>query len=107
VTSGSGLGLIGLGLRAGTVTVGTGIVRAGLQRDDVVLVVVAGDASERTRSKVIGPAQARGIPVVAAPSAEALGRAVGREQVQAVGIRDRHLARGLRAGLPAVGSQEE
>ena len=46
------LGLLGLAARAGALTIGTGATRAGLQRGDVRLVVLAGNRSARTAEKV-------------------------------------------------------
>jgi ribosomal protein L7Ae-like RNA K-turn-binding protein len=89
------LGLLGLGVRAGTVVVGTGGVRAALQRDELALVVVAADCSERTREKVVRLAEARGIRTLTGPMAEELGRRLGRSAVQAVGVRDARLAAGI------------
>ena len=87
--------LLGLGLRGRRVTVGVAGVRAGLQRDAFVCVVLASDASARTRDKVERSARARGIPVLTGPTAEALGAGLGRPPVQAVGVSDPALARGL------------
>jgi ribosomal protein L7Ae-like RNA K-turn-binding protein len=95
--------LLGLGVRAGRgrVVVGVAGVRAELQRDAVRCVVLAADASGRTFEKVERLARARGIPVLRGPRAERLGAGLGRPPVQAVGVTDPHLARGL------VGSSEE
>jgi ribosomal protein L7Ae-like RNA K-turn-binding protein len=60
------------------------------------VVVLAADASPRTREKVERLAQARGIPVLAGPSSARLGAQLGRPPVQTVGTEDRALARGLR-----------
>jgi len=87
--------LLGLGLRAGNVVVGVAGVRAGLQRGQVVCVVLALDAGERTMEKVGRLAEARRIPLLRGPNAEALGAALGRPPVQAVGVADAALARGL------------
>jgi ribosomal protein L7Ae-like RNA K-turn-binding protein len=91
--------LLGLGLRAGRVVVGVAGVRAKLQRDALRCVVVAADASARTRDKVERLARARGIPVVRGPMAETLGARLGRAPVQAVGVVDDALARGLVASF--------
>lgn len=91
------LGLLGLGVRAGSVVVGTSGVRGALQKEQLVLVVVAQDLSDRTRDKVVRLAKARGVPLIEAPSARELGAIVGRGEVQAVGVRDPDLARGIRA----------
>jgi ribosomal protein L7Ae-like RNA K-turn-binding protein len=104
VTDEEGLGLLGLGMRAGSVVVGTGGVRAGLQRGDVALVVVARNRSQRTGDKVVRLAQAKGVPLATAPSADVLGQSVGRNTVQVVGVRDRRLAAAIRNRMSGEGS---
>jgi ribosomal protein L7Ae-like RNA K-turn-binding protein len=87
--------LLGLGVRAGTVVIGVAGVRAGLQRSKLACVVVAEDASPRTVDKVLRLAEARKIPVLRGPAAAVLGEQLGRPPVQAAGVTDRALARGL------------
>ena len=70
-------------------------VRAQLQRDGLSCVVLAADASARTREKVERLARARGVSVLAGPAALDLGAGLGRRPVQAVGVADAGLARGL------------
>ena len=89
--------LLGLGLRAGRVVIGVAGVRAGLQRGKLACVVLAADAGERTHDKVTRLAEAKGIPLVKGPAAATLGAGLGRPPVQAVGVKDRALARGLTA----------
>jgi ribosomal protein L7Ae-like RNA K-turn-binding protein len=89
--------LLGLGVRAGNVVIGVGGVRAGLQRGKLACVVLAADAGPRTMDKVVRLAEARGIPVLRGPVADDLGKALGRPPVQAVGVADPALARGLMA----------
>ena len=97
------LGLLGLGARAGTVVVGTNGVRAALRRRELALVVVASDTSRRTVDKVARLAEALGTRTVIGPVAQELGRRVGRAAVQAVGVRDVHLAAGIvGSAAPAV-----
>jgi ribosomal protein L7Ae-like RNA K-turn-binding protein len=93
-----GLRLLGLGVRAGTVVVGTSGVREALRQGQVVLVVLAGDHARRTEEKVGRLARARGVPVLMGPPAGELGKRMGRPSVQALGVQDRHLAAGIRAG---------
>ena len=87
--------LLGLGLRAGNVVIGVAGVRAGLQRGQVVCVVLALDAGQRTQDKVGRLAEAKQIPVLRGPGAMELGTGLGRPPVQAVGVTDAALARGL------------
>lgn len=89
--------LLGLGLRAGNVVIGVAGVRAGLQRGKVSCVVLASDASQRTIDKVARLAEAKKVPVLRGPDANELGAGLGKPPVQAVGVADRALAKGLLA----------
>jgi ribosomal protein L7Ae-like RNA K-turn-binding protein len=60
-------------------------------------VVLAADAGPRTEEKVGRLARAKLIPVVRGPDAAELGAGLGRPPVQAVGVADPALARGLMA----------
>jgi ribosomal protein L7Ae-like RNA K-turn-binding protein len=91
--------LLGLGLRARRVVLGVTGVRARLQRGRLACVVLASDASPRTREKVERLAVVRGVPVLQGPAAVRLGAGLGRPAVQAVGVVDAGLARGLVASL--------
>jgi ribosomal protein L7Ae-like RNA K-turn-binding protein len=88
-------GLLGLGARGRRLVIGVAGVRARLQRGTVAAVVLARDASPRTREKVERLALARRVPVLVGPVAAQLGQSLGRAPVQAVGVEDRALARGL------------
>lgn len=87
--------LLGLGLRAGNVVIGVAGVRAGLQRGQLACVVLAADAGPRTMEKVGRLADAKKIPVLRGPAAAELGAELGKPPVQAVGVSDPALARGL------------
>jgi len=87
--------LLGLGLRAGNVVVGVAGVRAGLQRGKLACVVLAQDAGPRTMEKVTRLAEAKNIPVLHGPVAAELGAGLGKPPVQAVGVADQALAKGL------------
>ena len=87
--------LLGLGLRAGNVVVGVAGVRAGLQRGKLACVVLAQDAGPRTMEKVTRLAEAKNIPVLRGPVAAELGAGLGKPPVQAAGVTDSALARGL------------
>ncbi len=93
------LRLLGLGLRARSVVIGVAGVRARLQRGALACVVLAADVSPRTWEKVERLARARGIPVLRGPTAAKLGSRLGRPPVQAVGVEEGQLARGLMASL--------
>ena len=95
--------LLGLGVRSRGAVVGVEQVRTAAQRGALVLAVVAPDASRHSLEKVLPLLAARRVPVVQGPSAEELGRAVGKETTAAIGVTDRNLARGIQeaAGSPS------
>jgi len=90
------LRLAGLGVRGRGAVVGVEQVREAAKKGKLAFAVVAGDASENGRKKVLPMLLAKHIRFVEVPSAAALGAAVGRESTTAVGIVDRQLARGMR-----------
>ncbi|HET8762501.1 MAG TPA: ribosomal L7Ae/L30e/S12e/Gadd45 family protein [Gemmatimonadales bacterium] len=94
------LGLLGLGRNAGALVIGADAVHRALQQGRIYCVVLAADASERAREKVVRLAQGRQVPVVAGPDADAIGIQLGKPPVMAVGVRDRALADGLVALAP-------
>ncbi len=98
------LGYLGLGIRAGTVVVGVDAVRRALQAREVRCIVVARDASQRAREKVLRLATALGVPQVEGPGASELGAGLGKPPVMIVGVRDAALADGIvRAGAAGQG----
>jgi ribosomal protein L7Ae-like RNA K-turn-binding protein len=88
--------LIGLGVRARNVVVGVEQVRTAVKKGNLILAVVAPDASENSREKILPLLRARHVKFVEGPTAAELGAAVGREQTAAVGVVDPQLARGIR-----------
>ena len=98
------MGYLGLGIRAGNVVVGVDAVRRSLQARELRCVVVAKDASQRAREKVVRLATALGIPQVDGPEAAELGARLGKPPVMVAGVRDAALADGIvRAGAAGQG----
>lgn len=98
------LGYLGLGIRAGNVVVGVDAVRRSLQAHELRCIVVARDASQRAREKVVRLANALGVPQVAGPAAAELGAQLGKPPVMVAGVRDAALADGIvRAGAAQQG----
>ncbi len=90
------LRLIGLGIRSRGVVIGVEQVREAAKANKLAFAVVAPDASENSRAKVLPLLNARRVRFVEGPTAAQLGAAAGREQTAAVGIVDRQLAKGIR-----------
>lgn len=97
------LPLLGLAARAGTLVPGTGRVREAVRAGVVRFVVVAGDASENARDKLLPLLAARGVPHAVVFDRTALGAAVGRSPLSAVGITDASLAGRVAELLGRVG----
>jgi ribosomal protein L7Ae-like RNA K-turn-binding protein len=98
------LGYLGLGIRAGSVVVGVDAVRRSLQAREIRCVVVARDASQRAKEKVLRLASALGVPQVEGPGAAELGAQLGKPPVMVAGVRDAALADGIvRAGAAVQG----
>jgi ribosomal protein L7Ae-like RNA K-turn-binding protein len=91
------LGLIGLGVRCRGAIVGVQQVRDAARRGKLYLAIAAPDASSNSLDKVLPLLRARGIAVVAGPSASELGSAAGRESTAVIGIVDKGLAKGIQA----------
>ena len=91
------LRLVGLGLRGRLVVVGVEQTRAAVMRGELVLAIVAADASPNSRDKIVPLLQGRSISMIETASARGLGGAVGREATAVVGVLDEELARGIRA----------
>ncbi len=89
-------GLLGLGARGRLVIAGVEMVREGLRNGTVELLIMAEDTAANSREKLLPLAVAKNIAVLEGPNAAVLGRAVGKEQVAAVGVTDRRLAKGIR-----------
>jgi ribosomal protein L7Ae-like RNA K-turn-binding protein len=94
------LGLIGLGVRGRGAIVGVQQVREAARRGKLQLAIAAPDASINSLNKVLPLLHARGILVLAGPSAVELGSAAGRDATAVIGIVDRGLAKGIRALSP-------
>lgn len=100
------LRLLGLAARAGGVVPGTDRVRTAARRDEVHFVLLAHDASENSREKLVPLLTAKKIPFQTTFSREELGEAVGRSPLSALGLSNASLARRARELIGVSGVQE-
>jgi ribosomal protein L7Ae-like RNA K-turn-binding protein len=96
------LRLVGLGVRARTVTVGVEGVRNAALRGKLVLAIAASDASRHSMQKVASLLAARGVILLIGPGSNDLGAAVGRTAVAVIGVLDNQLAAGISRTLAAL-----
>jgi len=99
------LDLLGLSTRAGALVSGTNAVRAAVREGTVRQVILAADAAEGQRGKLIPLLDARRIPYYIGFSREELGAATGRAPVSAVGLTNAQLAARARSLLAATGTE--
>jgi ribosomal protein L7Ae-like RNA K-turn-binding protein len=95
------LGLLGVATRAGVAVPGTERVREAARAGTLQLAVLATDASENSRSKLLPLLAARGISHVTRYDRATLGAAVGRAPLSAVGVVDAGFANRLQTLLRA------
>lgn len=95
--------MIGLGMRAGSVVSGDMAVKSALDRGKVKLLVIAQNASERTRNKLIRLAGMKNVPMVFFGSKEELGRLIGKTERSSVAFTDKKMAEGILRALEGGG----
>ena len=87
------LNMLGLAARAGAVITGTERVREAARSGSLHYVLVASDASDNSRDKLLPLLDARRIAYAVVYDRAALGGAVGRAPLSALGITETKLAR--------------
>ena len=108
------LKLVGLTRRAGRAVIGRKAVREAARRGSLYLALVARDAGDNARSRVVPVFDATGTTWLPCGSHAALGRSIGRDRVVVIGIADPRLATRIREVLErasgpecTMGSQQE
>ena len=89
------LGLIGLAMRAGQLTLGSDATREALNKRRVYLLVLAEDAALATVKKLEEKAKETATPTVHLAKKAELGNILGRETVAVLGITNKPFAKGL------------
>jgi ribosomal protein L7Ae-like RNA K-turn-binding protein len=84
--------MLGLAARAGAVIPGTERVREAARSGTLHFVLVAADLSANSRDKLLPLLNARQIPYAIVSDRDALGGAVGRAPLSALGITEKKLA---------------
>jgi ribosomal protein L7Ae-like RNA K-turn-binding protein len=99
------LGMLGMAARAGAVVPGTERVREAARGGSLRLAIIAEDASDNSRGKLLPLLEALNIPHVQRFARVDLGAATGRASLSAVGVVDSTLADRLQVLLDgAAGS---
>jgi ribosomal protein L7Ae-like RNA K-turn-binding protein len=84
--------MLGLAARAGAVVPGTDRVREAARSGTLHFVLVASDLSDNSRDKLLPLFDKRQVPYAIVSNRDALGGAVGRAPLSALGITEKKLA---------------
>ncbi|UCC26294.1 MAG: ribosomal L7Ae/L30e/S12e/Gadd45 family protein [Gemmatimonadales bacterium] len=95
------LGFLGLAHRAGSVVRGTEAVRLALRQGKVFLVLVAGDASDTQKKKIMRLLEHRGVPHAVLGTRSELGGAVGGPPLSALAVTEPAFAKSFLERLEA------
>ncbi len=87
------LGLIGLSARARKVSFGADSVEIQAQKGKLSLLIIAEDASERTKDKFNKISKQYNIPIVIHGKIEELSKAIGKNNKAILGIEDINLSK--------------
>jgi ribosomal protein L7Ae-like RNA K-turn-binding protein len=96
--------LLGIAAKAGAVLPGTERVREAAGSSRLRYAIVAGDASENTRAKIMPALRAHGVAHAVAFDRDRLGAALGRAPLSVVGVTNESLAQRMKSLLEAEGS---
>lgn len=89
------LSMISLAMKAGKVLSGEFSVDKGIKEGDVVLCILAEDASANTKKKFNNMCTYRSVPMIELADKEQLGRTIGKQQRATLGITDEGFAKGI------------
>ena len=87
------LGLIGLAARARKIYFGADSVELAIQKKKVQLVIIAMDASDRTKDKFKKVCGEQKIPIIIEGEIAILSKAIGKSNKAIIGIEDINLAK--------------
>lgn len=86
------LALMGFAARARKICFGADSVETQIQKRKVKLVIIAQDASERTKEKFKTICTQSGVPIIIKGEIEVISNAIGKSNKAVIGIEDSNLA---------------
>ncbi len=87
------LGLIGLATKARKICFGADSVEMEMKKKKVQLIILASDASERTKSKFQKLAEQYKVPIIIEGEIEILSKTIGKSNKAIIGLEDSNLAK--------------
>ncbi len=89
------MGIIGLAQRAGKIESGDDAVRRTIEHKRACLVILAGNAADRTKENFLYLAREAGIPIIIYADKNSLGRAIGKQERSVLAITDSNFRQGI------------
>lgn len=89
-------GLLGLGARAGKIVSGMDAVSDDLKRNKIKLLVVAKDASDKTRKNIEYLAERKTVPMIVIGTIFDNSKAIGKENRAVIGVKDKNISDGIK-----------
>ena len=89
------LGMLGIACKAGKITFGADSCKEAVMKNKIKLILIAKDASERTKTKFTSLAIDRKIPIYEVASIELLSKSIGKKNKAIVGIIDLNFSKAI------------
>lgn len=89
------LGMLGIACKAGKITFGAESCKDAIMRNKIKLVILAKDASERTKTKFERLASGKKIPVFEVSNIDEISMAIGKKNKAVVGILDFNFSKAI------------
>lgn len=89
------LGMLGLAAKAGKITFGADSCKEAIMKNKVKLIILAQDASERTKTKFIDMANKNNIPIYTISDMDEISKAIGKKNKAIVGIVDLNFSKAI------------
>ena len=87
------LGLIGLSARARKISYGADSVEIQLKKKKVKLIIVAEDASDRTKNKFIKLSNEYNVPIIILGKIDEISKTIGKSNKAIIGIKEENISK--------------
>lgn len=88
-------GMLGLATRAGKITFGADSTKEAIIKKKIKLIIIAEDASERTKSKFLELAKTNNISAYVIMNIETLSKSIGKKNKAVVGLIDINFSKAI------------
>lgn len=89
------LGLLGISAKAGKIVSGTDLVLEEMQKQKVYLVIIAEDASGKTKKNIIYYCTKNNVQHIIFGTIDELSKSIGKNNKAIIGIEDQNLAKAI------------